>query len=306
MPRKIKQIFRFMMDFSQVISIIFVYVVFYFFPISWVSNLIGFIARTTLPYLPMSNRAIKNLELVMPELSLAEKKQIIAGMWENLARVVFEYISLPRLKIYTENSRVEVRGLEVIEHLHKNGGPAILFLGHLAHWELATMTGLQKGLKITQLYRRLNYPLTDKFINYVHKKIAQEVITKGPEGARKMLDTLRKGGIVSLLLDQKLREGESVPFFGIPAMTPSAPARIALKLNCPFIPIQVERFPNAHFRVTYHSPLKPRIKGTLDEQTADLLKQMNELFESWIRQHPEQWLWLHRRWPKHYYKSIDK
>ncbi len=306
MSKKIKKIFRFIMDLIQVSLISFIYIVLYIFPISWVSNVIGFIARITLPYLPMTNRAIKNLELVMPELSSSEKKQIISGMWENLARVVFEYISLSRLKIYTANSRVEVRGLEVIEQLHKNGGPAILFLAHLAHWELATMACIQKGLKITQLYRRLNYPLTDKFINFVHKKIAQEVITKGPEGARKMLDTLRKGGIVSLLLDQKLREGESVPFFGIPAMTPSAPARISLKLNCPFIPIQVERLPNAHFRVTYHPPLKPRIKGTLDEQTIDLLKQMNELFEDWIRQHPEQWLWLHRRWPKHHYKLIHK
>lgn len=298
MKRKTKELIRFFIDFLQVAIIGLLYTILYCLPLAWVSNGIGFIARFSLPYLPMSRRAYKNVELVMPELSFAERKKIITGMWENLARVVFEYISLPRLKIYESDSRVEVVGSEIIEQLHKNGGPAILFLAHLAHWELATMAGTQKGLKITQLYRRLNYPLTDKLIHFVHKKIAQEVITKGPDGARKMIETLRKGGIVSVLLDQKLREGELIPFFGIPAMTPSAPARIALKLNCPFIPIQVERLPNAHFRVTYHPPLKPRVNGDLQEQTTDLLKQMNELFESWIRQHPEQWLWLHRRWPK--------
>lgn len=298
MKKKSKKLTHLLIDFLQVFIISFLYLILHYLPLVWVSNGVGFIARFSLPYLPLSRRAYKNLELAMPELSFKERKNIVAEMWENLARVAFEYMSLSRLKIYEMNSRVEVVGSEIIEQLHKEGGPAILFLAHLAHWELATMAGTQKGLKITQLYRKLNYRLTDKFINYVHRKIAQEVITKGPEGARKMLETLRKGGIVSILLDQKLREGELIPFFGIPAMTPSAPARIALKLNCPFIPIQVERLPNAHFRVTYHPPLKPRIQGDLQAQTTDLLMQMNELFESWIRQHPEQWLWLHRRWPK--------
>ncbi|AIL13537.1 hypothetical protein IM40_08665 [Candidatus Paracaedimonas acanthamoebae] len=298
MKKKSNKLLRFFIDFLQFSFIGIVYVIFYYLPFSWGSNGVGFIARFALIHLPFSRRAYKNIELVMPELSFAERKKIVAGMWENFARGFFEYMSLPRFKIYKPNSRVEVVGGEIIEQLHKNGGPAILFLAHLAHWEIATMVGTQKGLKITQLYRRLNYPLTDKLIHFIHKRIAQDVITKGPEGARKMLATLRKGGIVSMLLDQKLREGELIPFFGIPAMTPSAPARIALKLDCPFIPIQVERLPNAHFRVTYHPPLKPRIKGSLQEQTTDLLIQMNELFESWIRQHPEQWLWLHRRWPK--------
>lgn len=298
MKKSFKKLIRSFIDLLQFLIIGFLYVVLYFLPLSWVSNGVGFIARVSLIYLPISRRAYKNIELVMPKLSIAERKKIIAGMWENLARVVFEYISLSRLKIYELNSRVEVVGDEIIEQLRQNGGPAILFLAHLAHWEIATMAAIQKGVKITQLYRRLNYPLTDKLIHFVHKKIAQDIITKGPDGARKMLETLRKGGIVSILLDQKLREGELIPFFGIPAMTPSAPARIALKLDCPFIPIQVERLPNSHFRVTYHPPLKPRVKGDLQEQTTDLLKQMNELFESWIRQHPEQWLWLHRRWPK--------
>ncbi|MBN9412533.1 MAG: lysophospholipid acyltransferase family protein [Candidatus Paracaedimonas acanthamoebae] len=298
MKKKSNNFLRFFIDLVQFLIIGIIYVVFYYLPFSWVSNGIGFIARFSLIYLPFSQRAYKNIELVMPELSFPERKKIVAGMWENFARTFFEYMSLARFKIYKPNSRVEVVGSEIIEQLHKNGGPAILFLAHLAHWELATMVGTQKGLKITQLYRRLNYPLTDKIINFIHRKIAQNVITKGPEGARKILETLKKGEIVSILLDQKLREGESIPFFGIPAMTPSAPARIALKFDCPFIPIQVERLPNAHFRVTYHPPLKPRIKGSLEEKTTDLLIQMNELFESWIRQHPEQWLWLHRRWPK--------
>jgi KDO2-lipid IV(A) lauroyltransferase len=180
-----KRIIHFIIDFLQVSIAGLLYGIVYYLPFSWVSNGIGFIARISLLYLPISNRAYKNLKLVMPELSFAEHKKIVAGMWENLARVVFEYTYLSRLKIYSLNSRVEVVGEEIIEKLQKNGGPAILFLAHLAHWELATMAGTQKGLKITQLYRRLNYPLTDKFINFVHKKIAQEVITKGPDGARK-------------------------------------------------------------------------------------------------------------------------
>jgi KDO2-lipid IV(A) lauroyltransferase len=93
-------------------------------------------------------------------------------------------------------------------------------------------------------------------------------------------------------MDQKFNEGLSVPFFGKEAMTASAIARLAKKFQCPLVPVQVERKPNAHFRVTFHPPLCT--KGT----EYDILQQVNAHLEQWILETPDQWLWLHNRWPK--------
>ena len=100
-----------------------------------------------------------------------------------------------------------------------------------------------------------------------------------------------------MLSDQKMNEGEWIPFFGLPAKTAPAGARLSLKYNCPFVPVRVERIEGTRFRVTYYPPLISH-KKTEEEQLTDLLTQMNQLMENWIRERPEQWFWLHRRWPK--------
>jgi KDO2-lipid IV(A) lauroyltransferase len=294
-----KKILRFFLDITQVI---FISSLFFFlrpFSFEFISNLGGALGRKIGMKLPHRKRAYESLRRAMPELSTQKQDEIVAGMFDNLTRTLLEYIAFSKIHIYAPNSRVEVIGQEIIDQLRDDQKPAILFLAHLANWEVGTLASIQRGLNLIQVYRKLNYPLTDKLIHWIHRRVAQEVIAKGPEGARQMVQALKKGEHISMLTDQKMNEGEWIPFFGLRAKTPSGGARLALKYKCPFVPVRVERIEGVRFRVTYYPPIISH-KKTESEQLIDLLEQMNQLIESWIRERPDQWFWLHQRWPKGY------
>ncbi|MGH6975804.1 MAG: lysophospholipid acyltransferase family protein, partial [Stellaceae bacterium] len=114
---------------------------------------------------------------------------------------------------------------------------------------------------------------------------------------RDLLRHLHQGGHVAMLVDQKMNDGIAVPFFGRDAMTAPAIARLALRFNCPIVPVRVERLTGAHFRFT----VLPRLELTDRRDTADnvlaTMTRITALLEEWIVARPEQWLWLHRRWP---------
>ncbi|MFN7710025.1 MAG: lysophospholipid acyltransferase family protein [Holosporales bacterium] len=274
-------------------------------PFQVASRWMGKLARFVGPLLPTHRVAEFNIRRALPHLTSARHQEILAASWESLGRTIAEYMRLSRIPLQGPDSPIEVQGYDVVDALIHDGKPAVLVTAHLANWELATFVALRGGLKITQLYRKLNNPLVDRMIQVVHRRVTHEVITKGPDGAKRMLQVLRQGGHVAMLNDQKLREGDLIPFFGYPAKTASAGARLAIKYDCPFVPVRVERLDGTpRFRVTYYPPLQPRIEGDLNAQTQDLLIQMNALFEEWIRARPEDWFWQHRRWHKDEYRAL--
>src|SRR6185437_12707464 len=124
-----------------------------------------------------------------------------------------------------------------------------------------------------------------------------ELIPKGALGSRRAVAALRRGGHLSMLADQKLNDGIAVPFFGRPAMTAPALASLALHYDCAVLPARVERLGGARFRLTIHPPLQMPRSGDRAADAAALMAAVNATLESWIRERPEQWFWLHRRWP---------
>jgi KDO2-lipid IV(A) lauroyltransferase len=108
---------------------------------------------------------------------------------------------------------------------------------------------------------------------------------------------LRRGAHLALLADQKLNDGIAVPFFGRPAMTAPALALLALRFDCTVLPARVERLRGAHFRLTLYPPLELPRSGDRDADVAALMERVNRTLEGWIRERPEQWFWLHNRWP---------
>ena len=126
---------------------------------------------------------------------------------------------------------------------------------------------------------------------------AGELIPKGAVAARRAIAMLRRGGHLTMLADQKMNDGIPVAFFGRPAMTSSALAALALRFECDVLPARVERLVGAHFRLTVFPPLPLPRSGDHHADVAALMARVNETLEAWIRDRPEQWFWLHRRWP---------
>ncbi|MEO1406565.1 MAG: lysophospholipid acyltransferase family protein, partial [Pseudomonadota bacterium] len=125
-------------------------------------------------------------------------------------------------------------------------------------------------------------------------------------GTRSLMQALGKGRAVALLNDQKFREGIAVPFFGHDAMTAPGPTRLAMRYKVPIVPVSTVRSGPARFEVTIHPPIWPETDGTTDERVRGTVIKITQFVEARVREHPGQWFWMHRRWPKTKETGNDK
>jgi KDO2-lipid IV(A) lauroyltransferase len=265
-------------------------------PLDWASVIGGALARAIGPRLGISKRARLNIGRALPGLSEAEIAEIIAGMWDNLGRVTAEYPHLHEIRVFEPGGRVETHGFEHMDRAVAAGRRMIIFSGHIANWEIGMLAAVQYGAEVAQIYRAANNPLIDRMI-IRFRSIGGELIPKGTVAARRAIAVLRRGAHLTMLADQKMNDGIPVPFFGRPAMTVSALAVLALRFDCDVLPARVERLGRARFRLTVFPPLTLPRSGNHHANVATLMAQVNQILEDWIRDRPEQWFWLHRRWP---------
>lgn len=266
-------------------------------PVDVASGLGGWLARTVGPRLGVSNRARHNLRRAFPDKGPAEIEAIVKGMWDNLGRTAFEYAHLDKFRFFDPaDGRIEVVGTEYIDLVRDDGRPGIFFSGHLANWELMGLCATARGLPIHLVYRAPNNPFMD-WLFRMRRSGGAELIPKGPGGARRAIALLKRGDHLGMLVDQKMNDGIPVPFFGRNAMTAPALAQFVLRLDCPAVPARVERLDGARFRITVYPPLDLVHTADRHADMATLMGRVNDLLEGWIRERPDQWFWLHRRWP---------
>jgi KDO2-lipid IV(A) lauroyltransferase len=265
-------------------------------PLDCASALGGAIGRLIGPRLGISNRARGNIQRALPGLSESEIADVVRGMWDNLGRVAAEYPHLKNIRVFEPGGRVETCGLEHIERAVAARRRMIIFSGHIANWEIAALAAVQYGISVAQIYRAANNPLVDRMIARFRGD-AGELIPKGAVAARRAIATLRRGAHLTMLADQKMNDGIPVPFFGRPAMTAPGLAALALRFDCDVLPARVERLAGARFRVTVFPPLPLPRTGDFHTDAAALMAQVNAILETWIRDRPEQWFWVHQRWP---------
>lgn len=260
-------------------------------PVGVASLLGGGLMRLIAPLTPFHRRSLFNIGYAMPELSSAERKKIANGMWMHLGRVLGEYLHTKNLVM---SNRITYEGLEHLEPLKEKGG--FMITAHLGNWELVVAPALHVDLPVNVVFRRINNPLISKLLMR-RVQVFDAVFQKGIEGARGMASTVKSGKTFVALVDQKLREGEMLDFFGHKASTAVAHIKLAEKFNTPIVTVQIIRTKACHF----HIVIKPLDLSGLDPKAPDYVQQagthINGILESWIRENPEQWMWPHRRWP---------
>ena len=128
---------------------------------------------------------------------------------------------------------------------------------------------------------------------------------KGRDGARRLTQVLKGDGHTIMLVDVRMNDGVRIPFLGVDAMTPAAPAALALKYDALLVPVRVERTGPAHFRVTVEEPRSPVNTGDRNADIAATMSWVNDRIGEWIRARPEQWMWFHRRWGKNPKRPAD-
>ncbi len=270
------------------------------------SNWGGAVARAIGPWLPVSRVADVNLRLALPDLDAAGRRRVVRGAWENLGRTVGEFPHIASLRQDAPSGPGwEMVGGHTLAALAAEGGPAIFVSGHIGNWEVLPAACAAYGLPFSSMFRAAANPAVDELIVALrHAAIGAPVpmFTKGAAGAKAALAHLRKGGYLGLLVDQKMNDGIEATLFGHPAMTAPAMAALALRFRCPVIVGHVQRIGPARFRLVTEPMMELPATGDAKADVRALTQMMNDQLERWIRERPESWLWMHRRWPKDVYR----
>lgn len=269
----------------------------YILPVDMASSIGAFFTSKLGPKLGISARARKNIKKAFPDLSEQEIDKIITKMWDNFGRTFAELPHIAKIKGADFDKIADVEGISHIKKYTASKKPVIFFSGHFANWELTPKSIFEKGCPLALVYRKSNNPFSEKIIIRVRNNYQASAIPKGSVGARKLINAVKNGGKIGMLIDQKQNDGIDVPFFGTKVKTASAIAHLALKYDCTLIPTQVIRTDGANFKVIIHPPMKFKKTGNRTKDILDIMTRINTYIEDWIRQNPAQWLWLHNRWP---------
>ncbi|HEX8168457.1 MAG TPA: lipid A biosynthesis lauroyl acyltransferase [Beijerinckiaceae bacterium] len=264
------------------------------------SDIGGAIAKRLGPLLPVHRTGLKNLRAAFPEKTESEIRAILRGAWDNLGRTGAEYAHLGVLFDYDywtdTTGRVEVEGVEHFIALLQDGKPGIIFSAHLANWELPAICAARYGLEATAVFRPPNDPAVAHVLHEVRRQTMGGLEAARQGAAFAMRGVLERGGHLGMLIDQHFTRGLPIEFFGRPALTNPIMAKFARAFDCPVHGVRVIRLPGNRFKLELTPPLDlPRdAEGAIE--VAGAMQAMTRVVETWVREHPEQWLWMHRRW----------
>jgi KDO2-lipid IV(A) lauroyltransferase len=273
----------------------------YFDPIK-TADLFGRIARLIGPIMGEQKIGRANLTAAFPEKSPAEIEAILAGVWDNLGRVGAEFAHLDHIWDYDpdhpEKSCIELpqRTHELFNGLRSDGKPALIFASHLGNWELPALAAVAHGLDAAILYRRPNIASADRIIQEMRAVKMGTLIPAGRDAPLKLAEALQNGQHVAMLVDQYLTGGVEVTFFGRKTRANPMLARLLRQVECPIHGVRIIRLPGHRFRAELSEEVKPvrNASGPIDIQGT--MQAITSVVEGWIREYPDQWLWLHRRW----------
>ena len=246
-----------------------------------------------------SKKIIKqNIKIGLGEIDKKKEAEIINSMWSNIGRTFAEYVFLKDFKLNKTNfNHIKITGANHLDEIKNNNEPAIFYSAHLANFELMAMEIDKFGIKCAAIYRPLNNIFLNPLMEYLRMKyICPTQIPKGRMGMREIISRINDGYSIALMMDQRVSEGQKVPFFNKPAFTTTIPAQLTLKYNCKLVPIFLERKEGANFEMTIHEPYKIQRTGNDDQDTKNITLKINQIIEKMILKNPTQWIWSHNRW----------
>ena len=273
-------------------------------PMDWVSWMFGRIARLVGPLTRAHHTALLGLKIAFPERSERDRNVLARAQWENFGRYIGEFPLVDR--ITPEGGRVEVEGFERLRAVALSGEPAVLISGHFSNIEVMAAAIMSAGIACDVTYRAANNPWVDRRIIQGRARYGVTLFApKGADGARALLTSLAAGRSIAILNDQKYDGGSEGVFFGRPVRTNPAASRLARKFGAVILPMSVQRVRGARFKVVVHEPI--RVPITRD-RAADIdrgVDALNAFIEARVRERPEEWWWMHRRWPAEVYREAE-
>lgn len=245
---------------------------------------------------------MKNLAIAFPEKSIAERRQILAGTFENLGRVLGELSQVHKLDrkemVSSVDFELDDESKDVYARNKAEGRGILVTTGHFGNWELLVLSFAALYEPISYLARPLDNPKIDDMLNDRRTRFGNTPINK-TNSATVAMSLLKRGGILGILADVNAhpREGVFVPFFGVPACTGKGPAILAIRANALIYPMFcVWDKVVQQYRVVHGRLIEPINSGDHRQDIIDTTALFTAEIERVIRQYPDQWMWIHRRW----------
>ncbi len=241
-------------------------------------------------------RALTHLAIAFPELPERRRRELARGCFRhqgmNLAECLRMLGSNSGSDCAAVAARADVVGWEEVERARAGGRPLLVLTGHCGNWELLAALINCRGLDMAVVARPLEDPPLQALLASLRSRFGTSTIERGSEGAaRAILGRLRRGGVLGMLIDQDTKvDGVWVPFFGRPAFTPVGAAKMALRQGAAVVPAFIERLPDGRHRARFQPAME------LPADPLEATAAMTRAVEEQVRAHPEQWVWMHRRW----------
>jgi len=262
-------------------------------PYRWRVPLCGWVvSRVVAPLAGYDKRIAENLALILPDLPPAEVRRLKRAVPANLGRTLIEIYSGAAFVRRCTAEPLRGDGIAALDAANAAGRPVILVTGHFGNYDASRAALISRGFRVGALYRQMDDPEFNT--HYVHaiSRIGTPVFPRGRKGLGAMVRFLRSGGMLGMVMDQSVSHGEKLHFFGHPAMTSLSAAELALKYNALLVPTYgVRRENGLDFDVIVEAPIA---HSTPEKMTQAL----NDSLEALVRQHMDQWFWIHRRWKK--------
>ena len=238
----------------------------------------------------------KNLNICFKKIDQKEIKKISLGMWDNIGRTFSEYVFLKNFQ-KNHNNLIKLSGTEYLDEIKNSNKPVVFVSGHFSNFELLGTKLNRYGIRFCAIYRPLNNIFLNPIMEYLRLKyVCPIMIKKGRSNIRELLNKIKNGYSIALMVDQRTSEGKKVEFFNYPALTTTIPAQISLKYNCKIVPLRMERLSYNNFEMTVYKPFEYKKTDNYEKDSYNLTLEINKQLEKMILKKPEQWLWSHNRW----------
>jgi KDO2-lipid IV(A) lauroyltransferase len=249
------------------------------------------------PYGDKADKARSNLAIAFPDASEEWR--------ERTTRQIFHYLGISAAELLKLDEIWDQRhqrlawniapgAADVLERM----GAAVWVSARLGAWQLTNLLSLEYDLSVSTIYAPESNDTLRDMMFQLRESLGVKLISKDA-GVRPLMKELAAGNSIGMAMDTRLDTGKLLPYFGRDALTNTTAARLALRSGAALLPIRGVRLPGNRFRICVYNPLvSEQPDAPMEEQAAEMTIQINRCFEEWIREYPEQWICLKRRWPK--------
>lgn len=243
---------------------------------------------------------IHNLTLAFgDEKTASEIQRLARDVPRHFAMAGVDTFRIPNMIREGLDRYVKSENMHILDEAMRGGKGAILLTGHFGNWELMGAYVAQNKYPIKVVGSPLKNPLLDRLLVNMRDYAGYRNIPRG-KGAKEILKALKKGAFLGVLIDQDIRHinGVFVDFFGRKSHTPIGPVVLALRFNIPIIPVFIHLEKDLTYHIQFFHPIALTHTGDPETDIVTNTQKCSDVYEMIIRQHPEQWAWIHRRWRK--------